>query len=69
GKYVAFSEGNTMSSFIYEWVVLPNGDTWKIMNAGESIYTNIEPIIFTKVANALSCGLQHHICSKHDYLS
>lgn len=50
GKYVAFSEGNTMSNFIYEWVVLPNGDTWKIMNAGESTYTNIEPIIFTKVA-------------------
>lgn len=50
GKYVAFSEGNTMSNFIYEWVVLPNGDTWKIMNAGESTYTDIEPIIYTKVA-------------------
>jgi hypothetical protein len=50
GKYVAFSEGNTLSTFIYEWVVLPNGDTWKIMNAGESTYANIEPIIYTKVA-------------------
>ena len=50
GKFVAFSEGNTMSDFIYEWVVLPNGDTWKIMKAGESTYANIEPIIYTKVA-------------------
>jgi hypothetical protein len=50
GKYVAFSEGNTMSFFIYEWVVLPNGDTWKIMKAGENTYTDLEPIIYTKVA-------------------
>lgn len=50
GEYVAFSEGNTQSSFIYEWVVLPSGDTWKIMNAGESSYSNIKPIIYTKVA-------------------
>lgn len=49
-QYVAFSEGNSKSSFIYEWVVLPNGDTWKITNAGESIYSDVEPIIFTKIA-------------------
>jgi hypothetical protein len=50
GKYVAFSEGNTLSDFIYEWVVLPNGDTWKIMKAGESTYSDMEPIIYTKVS-------------------
>jgi hypothetical protein len=50
GKYVAFSEGNGMTGFIYEWVVLPNGDTWKITKAGEWNYINLEPIIYTKVA-------------------
>ena len=50
GKYVAFSEGNDNLKFIYEWVVLPNGDTWKITNAGEATYLNIEPIIYTKVS-------------------
>ncbi len=30
GKYVAFSEGSIMKEFVYEWVVFPNGDTWKI---------------------------------------
>jgi hypothetical protein len=50
GEYVAFSEGNTQTGFIYEWVVLPNGDTWKIINPGESTYSNMSPIIFTKVA-------------------
>jgi hypothetical protein len=50
GEYVAFSEGNTMSSFIYEWVVLPSGDTWKIMKAGEDTYSNMTPIIYTKIA-------------------
>jgi hypothetical protein len=50
GKYVAFSEGNDNLKFIYEWVVLPNGDTWKITNAGETTYLDIEPIIYTKVS-------------------
>ena len=50
GEYVAFSEGNTRTGFIYEWVILPSGDTWKIMNAGESTYASITPIIYTKVA-------------------
>jgi hypothetical protein len=50
GEYVAFSQGNTRTGFIYEWVILPSGDTWKIMNAGESTYASITPIIYTKVA-------------------
>ena len=50
GEYVAFSEGNTPTGFIYEWVVLPNGDTWKVMNSGETTYSNMNPIIYTKVA-------------------
>lgn len=50
GEYVAFSEGNTRTGFIYEWVILPSGDTWRIMNAGESTYASMTPIIYTKVA-------------------
>jgi len=51
GHYVAFSEGNSFTSqFIYEWVVAPNGSTWKITNAMQNVYYNINPIIYTKVA-------------------
>ena len=51
GQYVAFSEGNKPSNgYIWEWVVLPNGDTWKITGSGSSAYLNINPIIYDKVA-------------------
>jgi hypothetical protein len=50
GQYVAFSEGNTMTGFIYEWVVSPTGDTWKIIDNGATTYSTINPIIFTKVS-------------------
>lgn len=50
GQYVAFSEGNTLIGFVYEWVVQPNGDTWKIINNGETTYSTMNPIIFTKVS-------------------
>ncbi len=54
GNYVAFSEGSSGSSdFLYEWVVAPNGGTWKIQTLnqlGTTSYTNINPIIYTKVA-------------------
>jgi len=33
-----------------EWVVLPNGDTWKITGPGSNEYLNMEPIIYNKVA-------------------
>ena len=68
GEYVAFSEGNTLTGFIYEWVVFPNGDTWKVINNGESSYSNMKPIIFTKVSMSFSSSLQHYICTKHGNL-
>ena len=55
GDYAAFSEGNSPSSdgksnnYIWEWVVLPNGDTWKITGSGTA-YLNIKPVIYNKVA-------------------
>lgn len=51
GQYVAFSEGNSMTSqFIYEWIVAPDGSTWKITDAAKTTYYNINPIIYDKVA-------------------
>ena len=49
GQYSAFSEGNSPYGYIYEWVVMPNGDTWNITSAGGS-YLDINPIIYNKVA-------------------
>ena len=47
-EYVAFSEGNTPSDFVWEWVVRSNGDTWKITNSQG--YSDINPIIYSKVS-------------------
>ncbi len=49
GQYVAFSEGLSPSSnFIWEWVVMSNGNTWNITNG--QTYSNINPIIYSKVS-------------------
>ena len=48
GQYVAFSEGNSPSNFIWEWVVMSNGNTWNI-TSGQT-YLNINPIIYSKVS-------------------
>jgi hypothetical protein len=51
GQFVAFSEGNSLTKqFIYEWIVAPNGGTWKITNDAQTLYYNIDPIIYSKVA-------------------
>jgi hypothetical protein len=50
GQYVAFSEGNTPTGFTYEWVVLPSGDTWVTIISGETSFSTMNPIIFTKAA-------------------
>lgn len=48
GQFVAFSEGNSPTGFIYEWVVL--GDqTWKVTDINLQPLT-IDPIIYNKVA-------------------
>jgi hypothetical protein len=49
GEYVAFSEGGSPQGFIWEWVVLPNGETWKITGWSGS-YLEINHIIYNKVA-------------------
>ncbi len=51
GNYTAFSEGNGYNgTFIDEWVVVPNGNTWVITTAGVSGYLSVDPVIYTKVA-------------------
>jgi len=49
GQYVAFSEGNCNAKFIYEWVVLADGQKWKVTTIDRSSY-DINPIIYNKVA-------------------
>ena len=49
-QYVAFGEGNSpLNGYVYEWVVLPNGDTWQITGSGGT-YLKMDPVIFNKVA-------------------
>ncbi len=49
GRYVAFSEGNGPSGFIWEWVVMTNGETWKVYD-GQAFRDDINPIIYSKVS-------------------
>ena len=51
GQFVAFSEGNSrIGQFIYEWIVAPDGSTWKITNDAKTINYDMNPIIYDKVA-------------------
>ena len=51
GNFAAFSEGNGYNgTFIDEWVVVPNGDTWVITTPGVSGYLSVDPVIYTKIA-------------------
>ena len=55
GQYAAFGEGNGFDTTDYldEWVVLPNGDTWKITADGSNTYLNMTPgnyIVYNDVA-------------------
>ena len=51
GKYVAFSEGNSLTSqFLYEWVVAQDAGTWKVTGTVPGVYLNVDPIIYSKVA-------------------
>jgi hypothetical protein len=51
GKYVAFCEGNSFTSqYLYEWVVAPNGQAWKIGSTVPNKYLNMDPILYTKAA-------------------
>ena len=51
GKYVAFSEGNSLTSqFLYEWVVAKDAGTWKVTGTVPGVYLNVDPIIYSKVA-------------------
>jgi len=57
GRFVAFSEGNTdldSPSYVYEWVVVPSGQTWVIKGPlPEEATFSIPPIVYFKVAVGL----------------
>jgi hypothetical protein len=49
-QYRAFSEGSSLTTqWVYEWVVLPDGRTWVVLNENGSDF-NMTPVIYTKVA-------------------
>jgi hypothetical protein len=49
-QYVAFSEGLSLSGqWAYEWVVLPDGRTWVVLDIYNQDF-NMIPVIYTKVA-------------------
>jgi hypothetical protein len=50
GEFAALSEGNGYGDFIYEWVVAPDGETWKMWNSGTSMYSSNRLVIYTKVS-------------------
>ena len=56
GKYTAFSEGNIVGqsgeTYIWEWVVLPNGNTWVIEKDQTSVIS-VTPVVYLKVAVGL----------------
>ena len=52
GELLAFSEGNTGlddPSYVYEWMVVPNGDTW-VITKPDGTRVDISPISYLKVA-------------------
>ena len=56
GKYTAFSEGNIVGesgeTYIWEWVVMPNGNTWVIEKDQTSV-VSVTPVVYLKVAVGL----------------
>jgi hypothetical protein len=49
GKYRAFGEGASTSSWQWEWVVLPDNRTWTVLDGSGSVST-ASPVIYAKVA-------------------
>ena len=56
GKYTAFSEGNIVGvngvTYVWEWVVLPNGSTW-VIEKDETSVISVTPVVYLKVAVGL----------------
>lgn len=49
GQYVAFSEGNGINTYVWEWVTNGTGGSWTITTSNGVPYSGY-PIIFSKVA-------------------
>ena len=51
GQFMAPSEGGSPSNdWVYEWVVGPNGEPWQITKQDQTVYYNIAPVMYNKVA-------------------
>jgi hypothetical protein len=49
GEFVAPSEGSNGNEWLYEWVVAPNGEAWRIMDTSGN-YRDMDFIVYNKVA-------------------
>jgi len=49
-EYMAPSEGSNSSAWVYEWVVAPNGEPWRITDYAGNLCENRHSIVYNKVA-------------------
>ena len=49
GQFMAPSEGSNGNEWLYEWVVAPNGEAWRIMDTSGN-YRDMDFIVYNKVA-------------------
>ena len=50
GKYIAPSEGYNGTTWVYEWVVAPNGEPWRVTDFWFHPLENARPVVRYKVA-------------------
>ena len=50
GEFIAPSEGYNGTAWVYEWVVAPNGDPWRVTDFWGNYSENARPVVRYKVA-------------------
>ena len=50
GQFMAPSEGSNGRQWLYEWVVAPNGEPWRITDGWGNYCENVHPVVYNKVA-------------------
>ena len=50
GQFMAPSEGSNGRQWLYEWVVAPNGEPWRITDVYGNYCENVRSIVYNKVA-------------------
>jgi hypothetical protein len=50
GQFMAPSEGSDGNAWLYEWIVAPNGEPWRITDVSGNYRENVYSIVYNKVA-------------------